>query len=75
MRRLEGRKIPGDFDYDTITGLSSEAREHLHRRQPQTLGEASRIPGVRPADLNLLLVMLAKADRQPKTRLNSEAPA
>jgi tRNA uridine 5-carboxymethylaminomethyl modification enzyme len=75
MRRLEGRKIPGDFDYDTITGLSSEAREHLHRRQPQTLGEASRIPGVRPADLNLLLVMLAKSDRQPGTRLSSEAPA
>jgi len=75
MRRLEDRKIPAGLDYDTITGLSAEARECLTRRQPHTLGEASRIPGVRPADLNLVLVILARSERQPRTQLNSGAPA
>ncbi len=75
MRRMEGRRIPAGVDYDSITGLSSEARECLTRRQPQTLGEASRIPGVRAPDLNLLLVTLARSDRQPKTNLSSGAPA
>lgn len=60
MRRLEDRRIPAGVDYDSITGLSAEARERLRGRQPHTLGEASRIPGVRAADLNLLLVTLAR---------------
>ena len=70
MRRLEGRRIPQGIDYDSVPGLSLEARERLAARQPQTLGEASRIPGVRPADLNLLLVTLARSER-----LSSGAPA
>jgi len=70
MRRLEGRRIPKDLDYAAITGMSKEARERLERRRPHTLGEASRIPGVRAADLNLLLVTLARL-----ARLSSAAPA
>jgi tRNA uridine 5-carboxymethylaminomethyl modification enzyme len=75
MRRMEGRPIPKRLDYKSIPGLSSEARERLVGRRPQTLGEASRIPGVRPADLNLLLVTLAKAERKGLSSLSSAAPA
>ncbi len=67
MRRMEHRRIPESFDYVAIPGLSNEARTRLLARQPLTLGEASRIPGVRPADVQLLLVLLARRDRGGET--------
>ena len=60
LRRMESRPIPPTMDYQGIPGLSAEARERLAARQPVTLGEASRVPGVRQSDLNLLLTMLAR---------------
>ncbi|MEZ5965888.1 MAG: tRNA uridine-5-carboxymethylaminomethyl(34) synthesis enzyme MnmG [Planctomycetota bacterium] len=63
LRRMEARAIPPDFDFAGIEGLSHEAREVLRRRAPLTLGEASRLCGVTPADLNLLLVLLARRAR------------
>lgn len=59
-RRLEDIKINGFFDYGSITSLSTEARQKLARIQPQTIGQASRIPGVSPADINILLVLLGR---------------
>jgi tRNA uridine 5-carboxymethylaminomethyl modification enzyme len=58
LRRLEHRRIPASFDYASLPGLSNEARARLQQRRPLTLGEASRIAGVRQADVQLLLVGL-----------------
>lgn len=58
MRRLEGRLIPLDFDYDGIEQLRLEARERLKEVRPRSLGQASRVPGVNPADISLLMVRL-----------------
>jgi tRNA uridine 5-carboxymethylaminomethyl modification enzyme len=62
-RRLEGRRIPGDFDFATIIGLRNEAREKLLRFRPATVGQAARIHGVNPADISLLLVHLERVAR------------
>jgi len=56
LERLEHISIPANFDFRKITSLSMEARIKLSRIKPQTIGQASRIPGVSPADINILLV-------------------
>jgi len=58
MRRLEGRLIPEDFDYDAIKQLKAESRERLKEVRPRSLGQAARIPGVNPTDISLLMVRL-----------------
>lgn len=58
MHRLENIKIRGHFDYSTINALSTEARQKLSTINPDTLAQASRIPGVSPSDINVLLVMM-----------------
>ena len=63
LRRMEDRRLPASLDYAAIPGLSSEARGRLLQRRPQSLGEASRIPGVRPVDVQLILVLLARGER------------
>jgi len=60
-RRNEDTAIAGDFDYRSVRGLSSEVREKLERVRPDTVGQASRIPGVTPAAISLLLVHLKKS--------------
>lgn len=60
LQRLEQKRIPADFDYAQVVGLSSEARVRLLQRRPLTIGEASRVAGVRQADVQLLLVLLAR---------------
>ena len=60
-RRNESMAISNDFDYSEVRGLSSEAREKLERIRPETIGQASRIPGMTPAAISLLLVTLKKA--------------
>ena len=60
MQGLENHKIGADFDYLRVKGLSSEAREKLINQRPETLGQASRISGVSPADISILLVYLGK---------------
>ncbi|MCM1078729.1 MAG: tRNA uridine-5-carboxymethylaminomethyl(34) synthesis enzyme MnmG [Bacteroidales bacterium] len=60
MHRLEDIKIRGNFDYNSLKSLSTEARQKLTARQPQTLAQASRIPGVSPSDINVLLVYMGR---------------
>lgn len=60
MHRLEEIKIRGNFDFNSLQSLSTEARQKLTARQPKTLAEASRIPGVSPSDINVLLVYMGR---------------
>ncbi len=60
MHRLENIRIKGRFDYDSLQSLSTECRQKLNRIQPDTLAQASRIPGVSPSDINVLLVLLGR---------------
>lgn len=58
MKRLEDIRIRGRFDYGNLLSLSTECRQKLQKHDPETLAEASRIPGVSPSDINVLLVLL-----------------
>ena len=60
MHRLENIKIKGHFDYESLQGLSTECRQKLTKIQPETLAQASRIPGVSPSDINVLLVLMGR---------------
>lgn len=60
MQRLENIKIRGHFDYNSITQLSTEARQKLTAIDPETLAQAERIPGVSPSDISVLLVLLGR---------------
>lgn len=58
--RLEYLRIPDSFDFETVNALSTEARQKLTRIRPSTIGQASRIPGVSPADINVLILLLGR---------------
>jgi tRNA uridine 5-carboxymethylaminomethyl modification enzyme len=60
MHRLENIKIKGKFDYPNLSAISTEARQKLERIQPETLAQASRIPGVSPSDINAMLVLMGR---------------
>ncbi len=65
MRRLEKKVLPVDMDYMAIVGLRAEAQEKLNRIRPENVGQASRISGVSPADVSVLLIWLAKKAGEP----------
>ena len=60
LQRLDRIAIPASFDYNSLQSLSTEARQKLSRIQPATIGEASRIPGVSPNDISVLLVLMGR---------------
>ncbi|MBO7082220.1 MAG: tRNA uridine-5-carboxymethylaminomethyl(34) synthesis enzyme MnmG [Bacteroidales bacterium] len=60
LNRLDYVKLPVDFDYHSLTSLSYEAREKLNRYKPETLGQASRISGISPADVSVLAIFLGR---------------
>ena len=60
MRRLESKKLPKELDYTTVTGLRMEAQEKLNKIRPENIGRASRISGVSPADISVLMIYLKK---------------
>lgn len=64
FKKLEQKALPADLDYDQLDGLRIEARQKLNDRKPISVGQASRISGVSPADINVLLIHLEKARRQ-----------
>ena len=58
LGRLEDVRLPSDMDYSRITAISTEGRQKLEKHRPETVGEASRIPGISPSDVNILLLMM-----------------
>ena len=60
LHRLENIRIPEDFDFHSMNSLTIEARQKRTRIRPATIGQASRIPGVSPADVNVLLVKFGR---------------
>ena len=60
IHRLEAIRIKGKFDYNSLNSLSTEARQKLIKINPETLAQASRIPGISPSDINVLLVLLGR---------------
>jgi tRNA uridine 5-carboxymethylaminomethyl modification enzyme len=60
MRRMEGVRIPPALDFNSLAALSLEARERLSRQRPATLGQASRIPGIKPGDMSVLMVEVGR---------------
>lgn len=58
MKRMEDKKIPENIDYDAISGLATEALEKLKKIEPLSIAQASRISGVNPADISILLVYI-----------------
>ena len=60
LKRLEDVRIRPDFDYKTVASLSLEARDKLSKLRPSTIGQASRISGINPADISVLLVHMGR---------------
>ncbi len=60
LRRLEDVAIPEDTDFDALKNISTEGRQKLGRIRPKTIGQASRIPGISPSDVNILLVLMGR---------------
>ncbi len=64
QQRMIGRRIPSDFSYDSIVSLRNEARQKLSQIRPTTLDQASRVSGITPADIALLLVHLENRSKR-----------
>lgn len=64
FERMENKEIPEDIDYDQVYGLSNEALQRLKNIRPESIGQASRLPGVNPADINVILIFLEKKRRK-----------
>ena len=64
LKKMENRKIPEDISYDEVYGLGFEAREKLKEVMPVSIGQASRIPGVNPADITVLMIYLETKRRK-----------
>jgi len=70
FKKLEDKKLPLDFDYSNIRGLSNEAMQKLNQIKPDSVGQASRISGVSPADINVLLIYFEQKRREKKESSN-----
>ncbi len=76
VKRNEGKRIPEDFDYEVVSGLSNEIKQKLIQQRPETIAHASRIPGVTPAAVSLVLVYLKKREYSKQTSSsNTQASA
>ena len=71
--KLDGVKLPADIDYMAVENLSKEAREKLSRIRPETLGQASRMGGVSPADISVLLIILEARRRSRRGGKHSDS--
>jgi tRNA uridine 5-carboxymethylaminomethyl modification enzyme len=64
LKRIEGKRIPGDFNYSAVNGLSREVLSKLQEIRPANLGQAGRIPGITPAAVALLMVAIERLKRE-----------
>ena len=64
FKKLEKKLLPEDLDYNTIKGIRLEARQKLNKFKPYSIGQASRISGVSPADISVLLIYLEQTKRK-----------
>ncbi len=64
LKKVEGKRIPEDFNYGSVNGLSKEIQSKLEEIRPANLGQASRIPGVTPTAISLLLVTIERLKRE-----------
>jgi tRNA uridine 5-carboxymethylaminomethyl modification enzyme len=60
MSQMEDLEIPAQFEYDKVQAISAEAREKLTKSRPRTLGQASRMSGINPSDVQILLVYMGR---------------
>ncbi len=67
-KRLEEHLIPESLDYDAVQHMRTQARQKLQRTRPRTVGQASRVEGVTPADIAILLIYMEKLRAAPATR-------
>ena len=74
LRQLDARTIPADFAWESVTGLSAESRQKLNEKRPETVGQASRIAGVRAADLSIIAVHLERGRRERSATRNGDRP-
>lgn len=58
MKRMEEKRIPANIDWDAIDSIATEARQKFKKINPETIGQASRISGVNPADISILMIYL-----------------
>jgi len=68
LKKIEGKIIPEDFDYASVNGLSREVLGKLQEIRPVNLGQASRIPGITPAAISLLMVAIERLKRERRNR-------
>jgi tRNA uridine 5-carboxymethylaminomethyl modification enzyme len=71
LKKIEGKRIPGDFEYASVNGLSREVLSKLQEVRPSNLGQASRIPGITPAAISLLMVAVERLKRERDKRASS----
>ncbi|MDR1748750.1 MAG: hypothetical protein LBR47_06805 [Spirochaetaceae bacterium] len=71
MKKNEDRKIPDNFDYDKINSFSAETKSRLNSVRPETLGQASRITGIKPSDIAILTVYLEKRRKENKKAVSA----
>ena len=64
FKKLENKKLPKEIDYSKLSGLRIEARQKLNKIKPESVGQASRISGVSPADISVLLIYLEQLKRR-----------
>ena len=70
FKKLEMKLLPEEIDYETVQGISLEARQKLNKFKPRSIGQASRISGISPADVSVLLIYLQTINKQTKESLN-----
>ena len=68
FKKLETKLLPEDVDYETLKGISLEGRQKLNKFKPRSIGQASRISGVSPADVSVLLVYLQQRKEEGKNK-------
>jgi len=73
MKRMEEKRIPANIDWDDIDSIATEARQKFKLINPETIGQASRISGVNPADISILMVYLEGKNRSISKNLEKKA--